>query len=115
MEADMKPIGIWTVLLAGSLILVASSAFAVVTGNDWRSLPESNQTSYVMGVLDGWSILRKVGVTDDRLSVVDCYASRGKTYRQNVAIVRKWMDENPADWNYAMSSLVFAALKEACK
>jgi hypothetical protein len=99
----------------------AESTIAV-TGNGWNKLSTREQDLYIVGVIDALAdavyICNQVPNTD--CSVIKKIAApalcfEGKPYEQSVAIVRKYMNETPANWHYTMPSIVSTALHEACK
>src|SRR4029453_17694131 len=100
-------------------LLFAVEANAI-TGNDWRRLPLAAQHYYIIGVLDGWDNLGTIALLAKQpLSVVTRLAEHIKCtaempYEQIVAIVQKYMDNNPSQWHYDMASLTWNAVNEAC-
>ena len=103
--------------------LLPSSAGAV-TGNDWRALPASAKTAYVSGVVDNLvdfgAAVRSLVPAEKRsgsekmlVSFEDCIAKTPRPPSQLVAIVDKYVKENPGQWHARMSGLVFEALR--CK
>ena len=109
------------------LILVQSSVVAAWTGgNDWLAWTKEMQFGYVAGVIDDWknrqqvieAAAKRVGVQpqyDTTATLVVCVEERNMTRGQVVAIVEKYMNENPAEWHHAMASLVWTALNAVCR
>jgi Rap1a immunity proteins len=112
------------VLLSCLLAPMLPSSATAVTGNDWRALPASAKTAYVSGVVDnlvdfGTAVRSLVPVEkrsgSERMLVrfEDCIAKTPRPPSQLVAIVDKYVKENPGQWHARMSGLVFEALR--CK
>ena len=102
-------------------LLFASDAKAI-SGNEWKQLDPGEQRFYVVGVVDAWQHLEQVaslsvippsGAITIFTKLVKC-VSEGMTYGQMVAIVQKYMENNPAGWHYGMVSLVWSALNQVC-
>jgi hypothetical protein len=90
------------------------------SGNDWRKLSTDAQDFYIVGVLDGWSNLRgecKDGQNncvflETFATPLSCFTK--SPFDQYVAIVRKYMNDNPSKWHYHMASSIRLALFDAC-
>jgi hypothetical protein len=82
------------------------------TGHDWQQrMGPSQRTAYIAGALEAWG----AGGTDHFQSVYGCVTSRSMTADQVLAIVDKYVKENPALWGTNLVLLVRAAIDEACK
>ena len=112
------------VMLCVLLMSLLPSSAAAVTGNDWRALSWPAKASYVSGVVDSLvdfgTAVRSLVPAEKRsasekmlVSFDDCMARTPRPSGQLVAIVDKYMKENPGQWHARMSSLVFEALR--CK
>jgi hypothetical protein len=112
------------VMLCGLLAPMLPSSAAAVTGNDWRALPASAKTAYVSGVVDNLADFgtavrslvpaeKRSGTEKMLVSFEDCIAKTPRPPSQLVAIVDKYVKENPGQWHARMSGLVFEALR--CK
>jgi hypothetical protein len=124
---DRVPIRRYCVAAALSSSLLApmpSASAEAVTGNDWRALPASAKTAYVSGVVDNLvdfgAAVRSLVPAEKRtgsekmlVSFEDCIAKTPRPPSQLVAIVDKYVKENPGQWHARMSGLVFEALR--CK
>ena len=111
------------VLLGGFIAAALSPApAAAVTGNDWRALPPAARTSYVTGVVDNLldfgNAIRSLVPAEKRtasekmlVGFEDCIARTQRPPSQLVAIVDKYLKDNPAQWHTRMSGLVFEALR----
>jgi hypothetical protein len=112
------------VFLCGLLAPLWPSSAAAVTGNDWRALPASARATYVSGVVDNLvdfgAAVRSLVPAEKRtasekmlVSFEDCIAKTPRPPSQLVAIVEKYVQDNPGQWHTRMSGLVFEALR--CK
>ena len=112
------------VLLSALLAPLWPSFAAAMTGNDWRVLPISARTSYVTGVVDNFTDVATAITTlvpaekrtaSEKMLVgfEDCMARTARPPSQLVAMVDKYLKDNPARWHTRMSGLVFDAL--SCK
>jgi hypothetical protein len=108
-------------------LIFAVDAMAI-TGNEWKQLTPAGQQAYVAGVIDTWNgvgqratVMKKMGHGGslNELFFTDlheCVSVRNRMpYGQIVAIVKKYMDNNPSGWHYSMADSVYEALSEACK
>jgi len=98
------------------------SPAAAMTGNEWRDLPMAARTSYVTGVVDNLvdvgAAVRSLVPAEKRtasekmlVSFEDCIARTPRPPSQLVAIVDKYIKDNPGQWHTRMSGLVFEALR----
>lgn len=124
---DRVPIRWYCVAVALSCCLLAPippASAEAVTGNDWRALPASAKTAYVSGVVDNLvdfgAAVRSLVPAEKRtgsekmlVSFEECIAKTPRPPSQLVAIVDKYVKENPGQWHARMSGLVFEALR--CK
>ena len=112
------------VVLCGLLALLCPSPAGAVTGNDWRAMPTSARTAYVAAVVDNLvdfgAAVRSLVPVEKRtasekmlVSFEDCVARTPRPPSQLVAIVEKYLKDNPGHWHTRMSGLVFEALR--CK
>jgi hypothetical protein len=112
------------VLFCCLLAPMLPSSAAAVTGNDWRALAASARTAYVSGVVDNLvdfgTAVRSLVPAEKRsgsekmlVNFEDCIAKTPRPPSQLVAIVDKYVKENPGQWHARMSGLVFEALR--CK
>ena len=111
----------------GWLLLVLVLAFwpasaAAMTGNEWRALPVAARSSYVTGVVDNLvdfgAAVRSLVPAEKRtasekmlVSFEECIAKTPRPPSQLVAIVDKYIKDNPTQWHGRMSGLVFEALR----
>jgi len=111
-------------------VLFAVSASAK-TGNEWRNLSLAARQGYVMGVLDAWRDAEDMRIASlrrekDKKSIeilsnmppvithiVECMGGK-MTYGQIIAIVDKYIENNPEQWHHSMVSLIWTATHEAC-
>jgi hypothetical protein len=111
----------WLFLLLLGLSEWPSPASAM-TGNEWRALPTAARTSYVTGVVDNLvdfgAAVRSLVPAEKRtasekmlVSFEECIVRTPRPPSQLVAIVDKYVKDNPAQWHGRMSGLVFEALR----
>jgi len=98
------------------------SPASAVSGNEWRALPMAARTSYVTGVVDNLvdfgAAVRSLVPAEKRtasekmlVSFEECIVRTPRPPSQLVAIVDKYIKDNPAQWHGRMSGLVFEALR----
>ncbi len=88
------------------LVSVQVSALSYfVNGNTYQQFSSNEKEKYVVGILDGWGYakLEPFLHCSDKLLPM-----------QPVAIVNKYMKDNPERWHYAMVSLVQDSLRSFC-
>ena len=84
-----------------------------LTGNSFRELGLPAKRKYVAGFIDGAFIAPMFDAPKSELRWLERCVT-GMTDEQLVAVVDKWMSENPARWHQSMNMLTFVALKEGC-
>jgi hypothetical protein len=111
--------GVAAVFLGAIGLTIAAPAESVpiqngfLTGNSYRDLASSEKRGYVMGFLDGAFVSPLFGAPKNKVKwLEDCAV--GMTDEQVVAILDKWLTENPGRWHQRMNVLSFDALKEGC-
>jgi hypothetical protein len=112
-----------TLLMVVICLLFAVDAWANITGNEWKQLGRGEQQGYIMGVVDAWQHLgyaasqSKIQPPSSTVTYftqpLKC-VTQGMTYAQMIAIVQKYLEDNPYQWHYGMSSLIWTALDLAC-
>jgi len=114
-----------TAFLMTVCLLFAAEAKAI-TGNEWKGFSQEVQQAYIVGVIDTWSdvvgkaaLTKKMGRGEASLNELiftklhECVGGK-MPYNQVIAIVQKYVENNPASWHYGMADLVFTALSEGC-
>ena len=106
-------------------VLVLTAKSEAMTGNQWRELPLTAQQYYIIGLVDAWGQVSDVLTPKQNPPTLCefCIAAvekvtkcnRERTYGQLVAIVGKYMNENPSQWHRDMAFLVWVAVYEGCK
>ncbi len=110
----------WLLLLL-ALPLWPASATAM-TGNEWQALPVAGRTSYVTGVIDNFTdvamaiktlVPAEKRTASEKMVVAfeECISRTPRPPSQLLAIVDKYIKDNPANWHGRMSGLVFEALR----
>jgi hypothetical protein len=110
------------VVAACAGLLLAGPAHAI-EGGEWRRLPAAARSAYVMGIVDAWSGLVDVqtalGKNESGITVfadvVSCVRDRLLPDAQIVAIVERYVADNPGRSSTEMRDLVFAALSQECR
>ncbi len=110
------------VIVACAGLLFARPAHAI-DGAEWRRLPAPARAAYVTGTMDAWSGLVNVqaslGKNEPAITVfsdiVACVRDRLLPYAQIVAIVERYVAENPGRSSTEMPDLIFAALSLECR
>ena len=110
------------VVAACAGLLLASSAHAI-DGAEWRRLPAAARAAYVTGTVDAWSglvdVQASLGRNEPAITVfrdiVACVRDRLLPYAQIVAIVERYVAENPGRSSTEMPDLIFAALGQECR
>ncbi len=109
-------------LIVFYLVFVWSANAIAIVGNQWKQFPEVGRQGYLMGVFDSWNTLRGMkdlvnsppNFSDMVTEIAKCAAGRF-SYEQMMAIVEKYMADNPASWHHDMPSLILRALSPPCK
>ena len=84
-----------------------------VSGNTFRILSDSSKNVYVQGLVDGMLAAPVFGANKSEMTSFE-KCTVGMTGRQLVAIMEKYLKENPAKWNKDMNIIAYWALKEGC-
>ena len=105
--------------LVTACVIFAIDATAM-TGSEWRQLSPAAQQYYIIGVLDGWDNLGTITLLAEEKPPVGIGFTKqiecavGMAYAQINVIIRKYMENNPSQWNNSMALLVWPALAELC-
>ncbi|WP_140637402.1 Rap1a/Tai family immunity protein [Methylibium rhizosphaerae] len=83
------------------------------TGSSFRELSSVAKRSYVAGFVDGALVAPLLDAPKGEIRWLERCVT-GMTDDQLVAIVEKWLSENPVRWHESMNILAFVALKEGC-
>ena len=106
-----------TVLALASAILICNSAFAAYRdGSDlvgWWKEYEKSQAGREFSTLEVGCYVGYVGGVVDTLDEIAFDIPVGVKLSQIHAIVGKYLDDHPSDWNLAADVLVTRALKKA--
>jgi hypothetical protein len=117
----MRPVPFLSLVLA--LVGLAASAPAqqsqvniktgFLTGNTFRELSVGGKRGYAQGFTDGVFVAPLFRAPKSELAWLEsCMV--GMTDAQVVAILEKWLNENPAQWHMQMNVLAYNALSQAC-
>ena len=104
---------------------IAGAGF--VNGNQFLEFEATEKELYLIGVLDGFvtaDFLNPLGEGESyedskpRLKIVlkfrDCMKSKIGSSRQFKAIMDKYMNNNPEEWNQTMNLLVWNVISDLC-
>lgn len=84
-----------------------------LTGNRFQSYPRGDRVVYVMGAIDGFLLSPVFGAPKAETAWLEgCIL--GMQSGQALAIIEKWMGENPQRWHEPMHASVFAAMRQSC-
>ncbi len=85
----------------------------ILNGNAWLEESELEQVMYVTGAIDG---LVFASVFDADMSQVFAFAEccSGMTVDQITAIVQKYLDQHPEDWQEPMNYITYEAITTNC-
>lgn len=106
-----------TVVLAAILIVISISAVSFAqqqvepTGNRYRVLSSDYRLGYLMGYVHGVSVGSTPGINVQRFE--DC--TEGRSFRQMMAILEKYLADNPGEWHRSMITIIPDALVDACR
>lgn len=110
-------------LFAGGPVIAQTRACEVVgyatigngfqTGTSLNQLSDRDLGAYLMGIVDAFSAVMLFGA-DDRCYKAIRACSVGRDNIQMTAIVKKYLRENPENWHYQGSVIVYNALFREC-
>ena len=90
-----------------------TAAFAFLSGNQYRGLSKLEQLGYIEGAFDGIMLVPVSDLKKDtQIMRIESHTD-GITVGQLHAIVNKYLDEHPENWNMPMSILFYAAISNA--
>lgn len=84
------------------------------TGNMYLRLPDRSRAMYLAGTVDGFLSAAAFGAPEKGVKWLSTCIT-GMENGQLLAIVDKWMAENPREWNFTMQLSVHRALFQACR
>ena len=85
-----------------------------LSGSSYKELPDVGKRGYVMGFTDGIFVSPLYGAPKKNILPLErCVV--GMSAGQIVAIVEKWLADNPGRWHEQMNTLAFDAIQEACR
>jgi hypothetical protein len=84
-----------------------------LTGTQYRTLDEPRRRAYAMGLIDGIFLAPFFEANKQTLEVIE-RCTIGMQDGQIMAILDKFLRDNPARWHQPMNLLGFVAMEEAC-
>jgi len=107
--------GLWGRVFGSLAVMVLVGGLAQpslgYTGNDWLGFSEEEKVGYVVGAYDGF---RTVTAGDDTLAWMSQCIEDKWTPDQMVAVLEKFLEENPEKRHYLASDELYLAILEAC-
>ena len=108
--------------LALPVLITSHAAGTSVRGNDWRALDRAGRLSYVLAALDAWQLVGVLPLKSPDAAVVKtqfvdlpaCTAEKGMTGAQVLAIVEKYVTDNPDKWHEPMALLIWRSMHDVC-
>ena len=85
-----------------------------LTGNSFRELSDAGKRGYAMGFLDGALMSPMFDAPKGETRWIETCVV-GMTDKQVVAILDKFLTNNPARWHEQMNVLAWLAMKEGCQ
>ena len=122
----MLPVVVCHVVAILACFVVPPFDVFAISGNQWNTeLSQQGRQAYVIAIVDSWELVRattlkypsqtKAGVYEEiHVEVAKCISDEHLPYSQLVAIVDKWMKDNPNAWQYSMPTNIYTAIKGAC-
>ncbi len=84
-----------------------------INGNEYLSLSSDGKVKYAIGFIDGLLIAPLFGAPMERLTWLE-QCTAGMNSKQIVAILEKYLTDNPEKWHKPMNGLSLKALKKSC-
>ena len=91
--------------------IVIKSGF--ITGIEYRAFDTNEKKKYVMGLLDGTFLAPFFDAKKNKIEWLERCAT-GMNDAQIIAVVDRYLSDNPARWHESMNALAFLAFKHAC-
>jgi len=85
-----------------------------LTGNSFRELSHPVKRGYAAGFIDGLFMSPIFDAPKAEVRWIEACAE-GMSSEQIVAILNKYLADNPARWHESMNVLAWVAMKESCK
>ncbi len=106
------------VALLMMLIIVTGAGAAdrkFIDGNDWSKWPEVFKLTYIDGFLSGVVFWRGLVGENPKEAEVIWECIKDWPPSQNLAVVEKYLKDNPHQWDKAIFVLIDDALTDACR
>jgi len=108
-----------------AVVMLLSPVLALGLGvNEWKQLGKDYRQAYIVGAADATHHIGDMLELDleagthllvKRLvDISNCLVKRNMYTGQVVAIVEKYVNDNPEEWHFPMGSQTWAALSKAC-
>lgn len=86
-----------------------------MTGNTYRDMSANAQQGYVIGVIDGMFVAPFFGAKLGARSWLGLCIESGMRTDQLKAIIDKYLDEHPDEWDQDMAAVAYSALVPVCR
>jgi uncharacterized membrane protein YciS (DUF1049 family) len=83
-----------------------------LTGQNYIKMSELQKRAYVMGAIDGILICPLFGAPKEKLRWFEAYVEN-MTDEQVVAILSKYLEDNPGIWHDSLHTHIYNAIKQA--
>lgn len=90
--------------------VIVTSGFG--TGNDYMAMSVREKYAYVMGAINGMLMAPVFGAPEKNTKWFTDYI-KGMTNKQVVAILTKFLDDNPGRWHEPLNLLTYDAMQDA--
>lgn len=107
----MNKAGKLAVLIMVFLTPLTGNAGGYVNGNLWQKMAPPEQNAYLLGVLD---ILNFEFSSEPQKAQAFGKCLSERTNVQMLAMVNKFIDDNPDKWHNSMPLLIMMAIKPGC-
>jgi hypothetical protein len=105
----------WVLLVVLVLLVGGAGGKESIFGvQDWRTLPMGAKVTYVIGFTGGLGIGQgMIMLNPAKMGEIDSCTAEW-TYGQYVAVIDKYVQDNPDKWDKPLGSFVFSAIANAC-
>lgn len=97
---------------AGNEGVIVTSGFG--TGNSYKQMRPAEKAAYASGIIDGLLCAPLHGAPRKEMEWLEVF-TKGKTNIQVAAILTKYLDAHPEDWDQPLNLLAHEAFRSAAK
>lgn len=96
---------------AGFLLWVVAAQSYALTGNEYRTLPDSERLAWTVGVADG-ILTTQLFTTNKKPPLAECL---GKLDRAQIrAMFEKTLEQQPGQWNFPAAFMFYLTFQKFC-